>query len=108
MQKSGTKGGLSRRQVLAGAAGIGAAATGLGNAAHAQAKGRVVVGTWGGDYARLLKKNVEDPFLVPKGWEVVQDQAGQAERKTKVFAEKRLPRGTVDIQGFSAADMFQI
>jgi len=70
--------------------------------------GRVVVGTWGGDYARLLAKNIEDPILKPKGFEVAQDQAGDSQRRTKMLAEKRLPRGTTDIQGLSAAQMFEM
>ncbi len=65
-------------------------------------KGRIVVGTWGGDYARLLNKNIEKPFLIPDGWEVVQDQAGDPQRRSKMLAEKRLPRGTTDVQGLSA------
>jgi putative spermidine/putrescine transport system substrate-binding protein len=75
--------------------------------AHAQA-GRVVVGTWGGDYARLLTKNVEDPILKPKGFEVAQDQAGDGPRRSKMVAERRLPRGTSDIQGLSAANMYEM
>ena len=75
--------------------------------AHAQG-GRVVVGTWGGDYARLLAKNIEDPLLKPKGFEVAQDQASDSPRRTKMVAEKRLPRGTSDIQGLSAANMFEM
>jgi putative spermidine/putrescine transport system substrate-binding protein len=67
-----------------------------------------VVGTWGGDYARLLAKNIEDPLLKPKGFEVAQDQAGDAPRRTKMVAEKRLPRGTSDIQGLSAANMYEM
>jgi putative spermidine/putrescine transport system substrate-binding protein len=74
----------------------------------AAAGGRVVVGTWGGDYARLLTKNVEDPFLKPKGYDVAQDQASDAPRRTKMVAEKRLPRGTSDIQGLSAANMYEM
>src|SRR5476651_2506931 len=70
--------------------------------------GRVVVGTWGGDYARLLTKNIEDPLLKPNGYDVVQDQAGDAPRRTKMVAEKRLPRGTSDIQGLSAANMYEM
>ena len=35
----------------------------------------MVVGTWGGDYAQLLNKNIEQPFLTSSGWEVIQDQA---------------------------------
>ncbi|MGL4325179.1 MAG: ABC transporter substrate-binding protein [Beijerinckiaceae bacterium] len=75
---------------------------------RAQAKGRVVVGTWGGDYARLLNKNIEQPFLISGGWEVVQDQAGDSQRRSKMLAEQRLPRGTTDVQGLSSINMFQM
>jgi putative spermidine/putrescine transport system substrate-binding protein len=100
---------LSRRGVLKGAATL----TCLGLAdlpfgAAAQSKGKVVVGTWGGDYARLLNKNIEQPILVGEGWEVIQDQAGDPERRSKMLAERRLPRGTTDIQGLSALNMFQM
>ena len=99
----------SRRQVLRGAAsalGIGLAGWPL--AARAQAKGKVVVGTWGGDYARLLNKNIEQPILSKNGWEVIQDQAGDPERRSKMLAERRLPRGSTDLQGLSALNMFQM
>jgi putative spermidine/putrescine transport system substrate-binding protein len=75
--------------------------------AHAEG-GRVVIGTWGGDYARLLSKNIEDPILKPKGFDVAQDQANDGPRRSKLVAEKRLPRGTTDIQGLSAANMFEM
>jgi putative spermidine/putrescine transport system substrate-binding protein len=97
---------FSRRDALK--IGLGAAALpALNRPAPAQG-GRVVVGTWGGDYARLLAKNIEDPLLKPKGYEVAQDQAGDAPRRTKLVAEKRLPRGTTDIQGLSAANMYEM
>ncbi len=98
---------FDRRDLLKGT-GAAALATGLGTPALAQAAGKVVVGTWGGDYARLLTKNIEDPILKPKGMEVVQDQAGDAPRRAKMVAERRLPRGTVDIQGLSAANMYEM
>jgi len=75
----------SRRDVLIGAAAL-SGATVLPHHASAQAKGRIVVGTWGGDYARLLNKNIEVPILIKDGWEVVQDQAGDPERRSKMFA----------------------
>jgi putative spermidine/putrescine transport system substrate-binding protein len=99
---------LSRRGLLQAAAIAGTAALGLPGRVHAQAKGKIVVGTWGGDYARLLAKNIEQPLLVSKGWEVVQDQAGDPERRAKMLAEKRLPRGTSDIQGLSALNIYQM
>ncbi|SFC70210.1 putative spermidine/putrescine transport system substrate-binding protein [Bosea sp. CRIB-10] len=98
---------IDRRDLMK-AAGAAALLPALGGRAQAQSGGRVVVGTWGGDYARLLTKNIEDPLLKPKGLEVVQDQAGDAPRRAKMVAERRLPRGTVDIQGFSAANMFEM
>src|SRR5580700_10356470 len=97
----------SRREVLLGAAAL-AGAAGLPRTASADTKGRIVVGTWGGDYARLLNKNVETPILIKDGWEVVQDQAGDPERRSKMLAEVRLPRGTSDVQGLSALNMFQM
>lgn len=98
---------IHRRDLMKGAA-AAALLPALGGAASAQAAGKVVVGTWGGDYARLLTKNIEDPILKPKGMEVVQDQAGDAPRRAKMVAERRLPRGTVDIQGLSAANMYEM
>lgn len=105
-----TKDKLSRRQVLQGAAAIGSAATFgiMPGRARAQSKGKIVVGTWGGDYARLLNKNIEAPILIPQGWEVVQDQAGDPQRRSKMLAEKRLPRGTTDVQGLSGVNMYQM
>lgn len=100
---------MSRRSVVRGAGALSlAAAAGLPGRAAAQAKGKVVVGTWGGDYARLLDKNIDKPIMIPDGYEVVQDQADQNARKSKVLAERRLPRGTTDLQGLSAPDMYQL
>lgn len=96
------------RRVLLKGAGAAALATGLGAPALAQSGGRVVIGTWGGDYARLLNKNIDEPILKPKGIEIIQDQAGDAPRRAKMVAERRLPRGTVDVQGLSAANMFEM
>lgn len=91
-------------KLLAFAAGVPIGTEG----ASAQAGGRVVVGTWGGDYARLLAKNVEEPLLKPKGYEVLQDQAADGPRRAKMIAEKRLPRGTSDIQALSGANMYEM
>lgn len=100
---------ISRRRLIQGAGGLVAAgALASPYIARAQAKGRIVVGTWGGDYARLLNKNIEAPLLIPEGWEVIQDQAGDPERRSKMAAERRLPRGTTDLQGLSAVNMFQV
>lgn len=98
----------SRRDVLIGAAALAGATALPRQSSAATEKGRIVVGTWGGDYARLLNKNIEVPILIKDGWEVVQDQAGDPERRSKMLAEQRLPRGTSDVQGLSALNMFQM
>lgn len=96
---------LNRRAVLGGTAAL---AGGLAMPAIAQDNKRIVVGTWGGDYSRLLAKNIETPLLVPKGWDVVKDEAGDPPRRAKVLAEKSLRRGTSDLQGASAANMYEM
>ena len=58
----------SRRKLLAGAAALSAPAIispfgGVIGTASAEESKKIVVGTWGGDYANLLHKNVETPFL---------------------------------------------
>lgn len=100
---------IGRRTLLRGFAGAaGAAAIGMPYVARAAAKGRIVVGTWGGDYARLLNKNIEKPLLIPQGWEVIQAQAGDPERRAKMLAERRLPRGSSDLQGLNGPNMYQV
>ncbi|WP_108662891.1 ABC transporter substrate-binding protein [Acuticoccus kandeliae] len=103
------KGLIGRRGVLKGMAGAaGAAVLARPSIVRAQSAGTAVVGTWGGDYARLLNKNIEQPFLISKGWEVIQDQAGDPERRAKMLAERRLPQGSTDIQGLNGPNMYQV
>src|ERR1700734_3807704 len=84
----------SRRRVLAAGATLVAAPL-FGRSARADE--RCVVGTWGGDYARLLRENIDDPILKPKGVEVVQDIGDETPRTSKMYAQKKLPHGTMDI-----------
>jgi putative spermidine/putrescine transport system substrate-binding protein len=55
---------INRRTALGGAAAL---AAGAALPAYAQDNKRIVVGTWGGDYSRLLAKNIETPLLAPEG-----------------------------------------
>ena len=64
---------------------------------RAVAADQCIVGTWGGDYARLLKENIDDPILKPAGIEVVQDVADESPRVAKLFAQRQLPRNVMDI-----------
>src|SRR5215475_6652547 len=96
---------INRRTALGGAAAL---AAGAAFPAGAQDNKRIVIGTWGGDYSRLLAKNIETPLLAPKGWDVIKDEANDPPRRAKVLAEKSLRRGTSDIQGVSAANMYEM
>ena len=63
---------LSRRRFLQATALTGAAAA-IGPRAANAAGGKVVVGTWGGDYQNLIQKNIAAPLLQPDGIEVIYD-----------------------------------
>ena len=65
--------------------------------AFAQARGRVVVGTWGGDYQTLQQTYIVDDALSGSGLQVVFDPANDTVRRAKILAERRLPRGSMDI-----------
>jgi putative spermidine/putrescine transport system substrate-binding protein len=82
---------LTRRAALAGAATVPLLAR------TARAEDQVVVATWGGDYANLLKNNIDDPLVKPLGITVVQDTGDEDPRVAKMFAQRRLPRGPDDV-----------
>src|SRR5204862_7503887 len=101
-----------RSQLTRRACGFGAAAfassAGLGLAPGRAQAATCVVGTWGGDYQNLLDANIVKPLLEPKGLGVQWDVAAQGPRKNKLMAERRLPRGTLDIACLSDVDMYDI
>ena len=82
---------LPRRALLGGAATLPF----LGRAASADES--IVVATWGGDYSNLLKDNVEKPILAPEHIDVTQDIGDEDPRVAKLYAQRRLPRGTFDV-----------
>lgn len=66
---------------------------------------RIVVGTFGGDYARLLTANIGTPLLAPRGWRVAQHEADDAARRAQLLAERNRPHGSTDLQRLSVAFM---
>jgi putative spermidine/putrescine transport system substrate-binding protein len=95
---------LSRRGLFGGAALLAAPAI----IRPARAAERCVVGTWGGDYARLLRENIDDPILKPEGIEVVQDVGDEQPRLAKLHAQAKLPHGTQDISCFGAVNGYGV
>ena len=95
---------ITRRRL--GQAALGSALA-VRHPAHA-ASGQVAVGTWGGDYQALQQAHVADPLMKPQGVDVVYDTANDTVRKTKLMAERRLPRGTVDVQALTASGSYEM
>ena len=95
---------VSRRGVLAGAALLAAPAI----IRPARAAEKCVVGTWGGDYARLLRENIDDPILKPEGIDVIQDVGDEQPRLAKLHAQARLPHGAQDISCFGAVNGYGV
>ncbi len=87
---------------------LGAAAAFAAFPAAAQDNRKIIIGTWGGDYSRLLTKNIDTPLLVPAKWDCVHAEENADPRKAKMMAEKVLRRGTSDVQGLSANDMYDM
>jgi putative spermidine/putrescine transport system substrate-binding protein len=96
---------LSRRTMLAGTTLLAAPAI---LSRRSNAASQCIVGTWGGDYARLLRENIDDPILKPAGIDVVQDVGDESPRVSKLYAQKKLPRGTEDIACLGALNGFRV
>ncbi len=94
---------MTRRIMLGGAAALP-----LIRPFRALAAEQVVISTWGGDYAHLLHDNVEVPLLEPKGITVTQDIGDEDPRVAKMYAQRRLPRGTMDIACMQAVRGYEM
>ncbi|WP_127091987.1 ABC transporter substrate-binding protein [Aquabacter cavernae] len=102
---------LSRRRVLQGMGVAGGAllAPGfLGSAAAQQYSGELVVSNWGGDWNANVVRAFEEPELEAKGMVIKRDLASAPARKTKIIAERNLPRGTIDVAQFTDADAYEL
>jgi putative spermidine/putrescine transport system substrate-binding protein len=99
---------ISRRSILASAASVAGLGALGARPAFSQANKKVVLSTWGGDYAKLLTKHVSVPVMAPRGWDVVNDEAQVTQRKAKTVAERRLPKGTSDVQALTATDVAEM
>ena len=92
----------TRRTILAGAATLPFAAS------TARAADGVTVATWGGDYANLLRANVDEPLMTPQGIAVTQDTGDEDPRVAKLFAQRRLPRGGADVVCLQAVRAYEV
>ena len=99
--------GFDRRQLMAGV-GAGGLLAWFGANARAEASGQIVVSNWGGDWNDRTMRLMEQPLVESKGIQIVRDLGMEPERKSKLMAEQRLPRGTVDIIHLNDSDAFEM
>ncbi|WP_345796074.1 extracellular solute-binding protein [Castellaniella sp. MT123] len=97
---------MSRRDIIRslGAAGLLAMAPKLSFAAG----GTLVVSNWGGDWNDRTIRYVEKPLVESQGIRIVRDLGVEADRKAKVLAERRLPRGTIDVMHINQGDAYEL
>lgn len=94
---------ITRRAALLGAAAFGAS---FALSAPARARnGQVVVGTWGGDYGKLLTSNVAPLLEAATGDKMVLDVANDSARITKMATSARVGAGEMDVTCLGNADM---
>jgi len=98
---------VTRRAVLVGGSSLLVAAP-LGCPAQAAVGGTLVVANWGGDWNDRTVKFVEAPFTARTGVTIVHELNMEPERKTKLVAEKRPRRGTVDVVHLNDSDSYQM
>lgn len=97
---------FQRRQLIRSATGLALAPTlGLSTAYAQSDEKKVVVGTWGGDYQKLLQRIVNPQA---KGLEVIYDTGNAVARMTKVRAEAKSRRGSMDVTLLADLDMYEL
>jgi putative spermidine/putrescine transport system substrate-binding protein len=99
---------LNRRKFIALAgASLAAFPMMAGRKALAQTTG-LRVANWGGDWNERVVRAFEAPFITSKGIPVVHELSPPPERKAKLLAERRLPRGSIDVAWLSDADAYEM
>lgn len=70
--------------------------------------GELVVSNWGGDWNDRTVRFIEAPLVESKGIKIVRALNLEPERKTKLLAERALPRGSIDVAHFTAGDAYEL
>lgn len=97
---------ISRRGFLAGSGAVLAA--GMLPKRAGAASGDLVVSNWGGSWNDYMYESFEKQAFDGTGVNLVKDLASVSERKTRLLAERRLPRSSVDVTWLSDSDAFEM
>jgi putative spermidine/putrescine transport system substrate-binding protein len=96
---------MKRRQFIGTGLALAGVGLAFGRTAFAQGK-EIVVSNWGGDWNDRTVKYIEHPLLEEKGWKIVRDLNTAPQRRTKILAEKNLPRGSIDVAHVAISDAY--
>ncbi len=97
---------MGRRSfLLAGGAALTAGM--IPSATRAQS-GPLVVSNWGGSWNDYMVDSFEKQAFEGTGVDLIKDLAPVSERKTRLLAERRLPRSSVDLIWLSDSDAFEM
>ena len=98
---------FNRRQFLAGTAGTAALPLVSSGPSFAQGKS-IVVGNWGGDWNARISRIFDKPFEAKNGVSITYDFGNGPDRKTKLLAQKNLPRGSMDVAHLVDNDAYEM
>lgn len=107
MKSNSSSTNMSRRAFLAGSSALALASYTSPRIANAQS-GNLVVSNWGGSWNDYMAESFEKKAFEGTGINLVKDLASVSERKTRLLAERRLPRSSVDLTWLSDTDAFEM
>jgi putative spermidine/putrescine transport system substrate-binding protein len=108
MRSTGTRPALNRRKFIALSGASLVAAPMIARQSALAQGGELRVANWGGDWNERVVRAFEAPFINSKGIKVIHELSNPPERKAKLLAERRLPRGSVDVTWLSDADAYEM
>jgi putative spermidine/putrescine transport system substrate-binding protein len=108
MRSKDTRPALNRRKFIALSGASLVAAPMIARQSALAQGGELRVANWGGDWNERVVRAFEAPFINSKGIKVIHELSNPPERKAKLLAERRLPRGSVDVTWLSDADAYEM
>lgn len=99
---------VPRRKFLQAAGALSGLSLAYPYTALAQQRSELLVTNWGGDWNDRTMRFVETPLVESQGIKIVRALNLEPERKTKLLAERNLPRGSIDVAHFSAGDAYEL
>jgi len=108
MRSTGTRPALNRRKFIALSGASLVAAPMIARQSALAQSGELRVANWGGDWNERVVRAFEAPFINSKGIKIIHELSNPPERKAKLLAERRLPRGSVDVAWLSDADAYEM